>query len=98
MNLWLITGFLGQFFFALRFLIQWICSERRKESYIPLAFWYCSILGGLILLVYAIHIKDPVFIVGQSTGAVIYVRNLVLIAKKRRADGMPAGPGGGVAV
>ncbi len=84
MNRWLVLGLVGQFLFGLRFFIQWICSERRKESYIPLSFWYCSIIGGLILLVYAIHIKDPVFIVGQSTGFLIYVRNLALIYRQRR--------------
>jgi len=83
MNFWLILGFTGQLIFGLRFLIQWICSERRKESYIPVAFWYCSIVGGLILFIYAISIKDPVFILGQSVGVIIYTRNLILIRNKR---------------
>jgi len=86
MNFWLILGFTGQLIFALRFIIQWICSERKKESYIPIAFWYCSIIGGLILFIYAISIKDPVFIVGQSMGVIIYTRNLVLIRNKRLKD------------
>ena len=84
MNSWLVIGFLGQILFGARFFIQWICSERKKESYIPIAFWYCSIAGGIILAFYAIHINDPVFIIGQSMGVVIYLRNLMLIYKKRQ--------------
>ncbi|MCK5056659.1 MAG: lipid-A-disaccharide synthase N-terminal domain-containing protein, partial [Candidatus Aminicenantes bacterium] len=72
MNIWLIVGFLAQGFFASRFLVQWIVSEKRKESVMPLYFWYSSVFGGLLLLVYAIHILDPVFILGQSMGLLIY--------------------------
>jgi len=85
LNYWLILGFTGQLIFGTRFLIQWICSERKRESYIPVVFWYLSLGGGLILLIYAIHIKDPVFILGQSTGIIVYSRNLVLIYSKRIA-------------
>lgn len=85
MNLWLLFGFLGQFLFGMRFLIQWICSERKKKSYIPLGFWYLSISGGLILLVYAIHREDPVFIVGQCMGILVYVRNLMLINRHKKS-------------
>ena len=80
---WVIIGFLGQFVFGARFLIQWICSELKKESHIPLVFWYLSIGGGVILLSYAIWRKDPVFIVEQSTGLIVYIRNLILINKKK---------------
>jgi lipid-A-disaccharide synthase-like uncharacterized protein len=73
----------GQAIFAMRFLIQWIASEKKKESHIPLLFWYLSLLGSIILLLYAIHRKDPVFILGQSTGFIVYIRNLMLIYKKR---------------
>lgn len=73
---WLAVGFIGQAFFFSRFLVQWIASEKAGRSVIPMAFWYCSLVGGLTLLVYAIHVGDPVFIVGQSTGSVIYLRNL----------------------
>ncbi len=73
---WLAIGFIGQGFFFSRFLVQWIASERAGRSVIPMAFWYLSIGGGLTLLIYAIHVGDPVFILGQSTGAVIYLRNL----------------------
>lgn len=83
---WLIIGFTGQVLFGLRFLIQWICSEIKKESHIPVVFWYFSILGGMILLSYAIHRRDPVFIFGQSTGLIVYLRNLRLIYKKEREN------------
>jgi len=84
-NQWLIIGFIGQALFGARFIIQWIVSEKKGESTIPLAFWYCSIGGAMILLTYAIHKQDPVFIVGQSLGSIIYVRNLILIDRKKKA-------------
>lgn len=83
---WVLLGLGGQVLFGARFLIQWISSELKQESHIPIAFWYCSIGGGLILLTYAIHIKDPVFILGQSTGCIVYLRNLMLISKKRKQE------------
>jgi lipid-A-disaccharide synthase-like uncharacterized protein len=83
-DIWLIVGFAAQALFSLRFLIQWIVSEKRKESHVPLAFWYFSIAGGGMLLAYAIHRQDPVFIVGQAGGLLIYFRNLYLIMQKRR--------------
>ena len=86
LNLWICFGFVGQLLFGSRFLIQWIASERKKESIIPLAFWYLSIGGSAILLSYAIHRKDPVFILGQCTGLFIYIRNLTLIHKKKKVD------------
>ncbi|MCD4748379.1 MAG: lipid-A-disaccharide synthase N-terminal domain-containing protein [Thermoanaerobaculales bacterium] len=81
----LVLGFLGQALFSARFLVQWLVSERRGESTIPLAFWFLSIGGGLTLLAYAVLRRDPVFILGQSGGLVVYVRNLALIAKKRKS-------------
>ncbi len=92
-NLWLIIGFAGQACFFMRFFVQWIYSERRKRSVIPTAFWYFSLGGAAILLTYAIHRQDPVFIVGQSTGFLIYTRNLVLLGreKRERAGGRDAG-------
>jgi len=84
-TLWIAIGFLGQALFTSRFLVQWIVSERRGESVIPLAFWWFSILGGLTLLSYALWRQDPVFILGQATGLVVYARNLILIARKRPA-------------
>jgi len=82
-NWWVVFGLSGQVIFALRFIVQWAASERRKESYIPLYFWYLSLIGSIILLVYAIERRDPVFILGQSTGFVVYVRNLMLIHRKK---------------
>ena len=84
MNAWLIVGFGGQICFFMRFLVQWVASERKGKSVIPIYFWYLSLLGGLTLLTYAIYRKDPVFIVGQSMGAFIYIRNLMLIYRDRR--------------
>ncbi len=83
---WLIVGLLGQVFFSARFIIQWIYSEVNKKSIIPLAFWFFSILGGVTLLVYAIHRQDPVFILGQSAGLLIYARNLYFINKQNKID------------
>jgi len=82
---WIIIGFVGQAFFFMRFLIQWLVSEKRKESTIPIQFWYFSLGGSFILLTYAIHRMDPVFIVGQSMGSIIYVRNLMLISNSKKA-------------
>jgi len=79
----LLIGFLGQAIFASRFVIQWIYSERKGESVIPIHFWYLSIFGGLGLLTYAISRKDPVIITGQLFGIFIYTRNLILIYKKK---------------
>ena len=78
----LTIGFLGQALFASRFIVQWILSEKKGESHIPLVFWYLSIFGGIGLLIYAIFRKDPVIILGQSFGIFIYLRNLYLIYKK----------------
>jgi len=85
-QIWLIIGFIGQTIFASRFLIQWIVSERASKSIIPNIFWWISIVGSLILLSYAIHKQDPVFIVGQSCGFLIYSRNLYLIRQDKRAS------------
>ena len=82
--IFLTIGFIGQGLFASRFVIQWIYSEKKGESSIPIAFWYLSIFGGIGLLAYAISRNDPVIIVGQSCGIFIYLRNLILIYKKRR--------------
>ncbi len=81
---WLIIGFLGQFFFSMRFIIQWIKSEKEKKSIIPMAFWYFSLLGGTTLLSYAIYRQDPVFILGQSLGIFIYIRNIHLIYSEKK--------------
>ena len=82
----LIIGFAGQAIFASRFIIQWIYSEKKGESYIPILFWYLSIFGGLGLLTYAIFRKDPVIITGQIFGIFIYLRNLILIYRKEKNE------------
>ena len=82
--IFLAIGFIGQGLFASRFVIQWIYSERKGESVIPLAFWYLSIFGGLGLLTYAIFRQDPVIITGQIFGIFIYLRNIYLIYKKKK--------------
>tara|TARA_B100000963_G_scaffold347723_1_gene354393 strand:+ start:118 stop:414 length:297 start_codon:yes stop_codon:yes gene_type:complete len=81
--IFLIIGFLGQGLFASRFIVQWIYSEKKGESHIPIIFWYLSIFGGIGLLIYAIFRKDPVIISGQTFGIFIYLRNLILIYKKK---------------
>src|SRR5713101_6009987 len=83
-HFWLLVGFVGQAFFTMRFVVQWIASERRKESVIPVAFWFFSIGGGLTLFTYALHRLDPVFILGEGAGIFIYSRNLYLIWRKQR--------------
>jgi len=84
---WLAVGFAGQALFSARFLLQWVYSERRKRSIIPIAFWYFSLAGGATLFIYALHIGDPVFILGQSMGVLIYTRNLYFIHKRRQFAG-----------
>jgi lipid-A-disaccharide synthase-like uncharacterized protein len=83
-HFWLLVGFVGQAFFTMRFVVQWIASERRKESVVPVAFWFFSIGGGLTLFTYALHRLDPVFILGEGAGVFIYSRNLYLIWRKQR--------------
>ncbi len=78
-HLWLLVGLVGQGLFSLRFLVQWWRSERVQRSVVPVGFWYLSLGGGLLLLFYAIHRRDPVFTLGQATGVVVYLRNLQLI-------------------
>ncbi|MFH1045617.1 MAG: lipid-A-disaccharide synthase N-terminal domain-containing protein [Candidatus Omnitrophota bacterium] len=84
MNGWTIFGLLGQICFATRFLLQWIASEKKKKSTFPVAFWYLSIAGSIVLFIYAMYIKDAVFMLGQSVGSIIYIRNLVLIARHEK--------------
>ena len=84
-HVWLGVGFLGQALFSMRFLFQWLMSERARRSIVPEVFWYFSLAGGVTLLAYAIHRADPVIIAGQAGGLVVYARNLWLIRKERRA-------------
>ena len=79
LDFWVILGLVAQLAFTGRFLVQWIASERAKKSVVPISFWYLSLLGSSGLLFYAIVRADPVFILGQSFGSVVYIRNLMLI-------------------
>jgi lipid-A-disaccharide synthase-like uncharacterized protein len=88
--IWIGIGFAGQFLFMMRFVWQWIQSERQKRSIIPIAFWYFSLAGGMTLFIYAIHRRDPVFITGQALGVFVYTRNLLLIRGERRKRQEPA--------
>src|SRR3989338_4501760 len=91
-NGWVLFGILGQILFGSRFIVQWLASERRQESTIPVAFWYLSLLGGLILFAYAFWYRhDIVFTIGQSAGVFIYVRNLALIRRLSRQRAAGAG-------
>ncbi|MEA2953355.1 MAG: hypothetical protein QOD40_1212 [Alphaproteobacteria bacterium] len=82
---WVLLGFAAQALFTARFLVQWIASERQGKSVIPIAFWFFSIGGGLLLLVYALYRRDPVFIAGQAFGVFVYLRNLQFVLRERRA-------------
>ncbi|AQS49469.1 MULTISPECIES: lipid-A-disaccharide synthase N-terminal domain-containing protein [Thioclava] len=83
---WVLFGLLAQLMFTGRFLVQWIASERKGESVVPISFWYFSVAGGAMLLTYALYRRDPVFVLGQSLGVFIYGRNLWLIYAKRRRE------------
>ena len=89
---WLALGFLGQGAFSARFVVQWLVSERRRECVVPEAFWWLSLAGGLLLLAYSLHRRDPVFVLGQAAGLSVYVRNLILIRRGRRASPVQASP------
>ena len=80
-NFFMILGFVGQFFFSMRFVVQWIASEKHKKSVVPLSFWIFSVLGSSLLLIYAIYRKDPVFIIGQAPNLLIYFRNIWFIKR-----------------
>ena len=82
-DFWLVFGLVAQLFFAGRFLVQWISSERAGRSVIPIAFWFFSMGGGLMTLVYGIAKREPVIIIGQSMATIIYIRNIMLIVRHR---------------
>jgi lipid-A-disaccharide synthase-like uncharacterized protein len=84
-TLWLIIGLLGQGLFFMRFFVQWIASERQKKSVVPDLFWYFSLAGGTVLLTYALYKQDPVFILGQGLGLLIYLRNIHFVKKAKNA-------------
>jgi lipid-A-disaccharide synthase-like uncharacterized protein len=91
-HVWEVIGYGGQGLFAARFIVQWFQSEKEGRSVIPVAFWYCSVGGGIVLLAYAIYKHEGVFILGQASGLIVYARNLFLIFKERRALSEAAGP------
>lgn len=80
---WLLIGICGQILFTARFVVQWLLSERRGQSIVPVAFWWLSLLGGTALLSYAISRRDPVITVGQAMGLVVYIRNLILLKRAK---------------
>jgi lipid-A-disaccharide synthase-like uncharacterized protein len=84
LNWWILVGYAGQALFAMRFVVQWIASERVGRSVIPVAFWFFSIGGGVVLLLYSLYIRDPVFILGQGLGLFVYLRNLYFVFRERR--------------
>jgi lipid-A-disaccharide synthase-like uncharacterized protein len=86
----ILVGYIAQAMFAMRFVVQWIASERAGHSVVPLAFWVFSIGGGLMLLGYALYRKDPVFIIGQAFGVFVYLRNLQFILRDRGSGRAPA--------
>ena len=90
-HVWLGIGFLGQALFSARFIVQWIASEREKRSVIPHLFWWFSLGGGMTLLFYAIYRGDPVFILGQAFGVLIYLRNLTFVLRERREEKAKSG-------
>ncbi|MDR2875280.1 MAG: lipid-A-disaccharide synthase N-terminal domain-containing protein [Methylobacillus sp.] len=84
--IWLAVGLIGQTMFMMRFIVQWIHSERHQKSIIPVSFWYLSLAGGLIVLAYGIHKAEPVIILGQLPGTLVYARNLMLIHRGKKLD------------
>ena len=84
LNWWVLLGYAGQSLFSMRFIVQWVASERVGRSVIPVAFWFFSIGGGMLLFVYALYIRDPVFILGQGFGLFVYLRNLYFVFRERK--------------
>jgi lipid-A-disaccharide synthase-like uncharacterized protein len=88
---WAVLGFIAQALFSARFLVQWIASERARRSIIPVAFWWFSIAGGILLFIYALSRKDPVFIAGQGGGLLIYARNIMFVLREQREEATSTG-------
>jgi lipid-A-disaccharide synthase-like uncharacterized protein len=83
LNWWILLGYVGQSLFAMRFIVQWVASEKVGRSVIPVAFWFFSIGGGLLLFVYALYVRDPVFIIGQGLGLFVYLRNVYFVFREK---------------
>jgi len=92
---WATTALVGQLIFAGRFVLQWLVSEYKKKSHVPTAFWYISLVGGIIMLVYSVHIKNPIFMLGFSLNTLIYLRNIHLIYKHAKRNEVTAMEEGG---
>ncbi len=91
---WVLLGVVAQALFTMRFVVQWVASERVKRSVVPMTFWWFSIGGGTLLLIYALYRRDPVFIIGQGFGLFVYLRNLQFVLRARaRGEQSDAGPG-----
>src|ERR1700751_2217361 len=88
---WAALGFLAQALFSARFVVQWIASERARRSIVPTAFWWFSIAGGILLFIYSLYRKDPVFIAGQGGGLLIYARNVMFVLREQRQEAASAG-------
>jgi lipid-A-disaccharide synthase-like uncharacterized protein len=88
---WLVFGLLGNLTFASRFIVQWLASERAGESVVPIVFWHLSIVGSVVLLIYAVHVQSPVFTLAYLPNAFVYARNIALIRRKERAEDVAAG-------
>jgi len=89
-----VFGFLAQALFAARFIIQWIASERRRMSHVPVGFWWLSLTGGILMTMYGVLRRDPVIVLGQASGLIVYARNLVLIYRHAQRNPTPATPDG----
>lgn len=85
-TIWLTVGLIGQGIFAARFIVQWLHAEKHRKSLIPIPFWYLSIMGAIVLFAYAVHRRDPVFIMGQGLGIIVYLRNLYFIFLEKRKN------------
>ncbi|SEQ01434.1 Uncharacterized N-terminal domain of lipid-A-disaccharide synthase [Faunimonas pinastri] len=90
-SFWVALGFVAQLLFMMRFLLQWLASERAGRSVVPVSFWFFSVIGGFLLFIYSLSRHDPVFIAGQGLGLVIYARNLWLIFREKRSPMQNAG-------
>lgn len=85
-KIFIILGLAGQLMFSARFLVQWIASEKRKKSVVPISFWFLSLFGSFLLLIYAIYRKDIVFTLGQLFGFIVYIRNLLIIKNTEKIE------------
>ena len=88
-RIWLVVGLFGQVLFFSRWIVQWLASERKKESTMPVLFWYFSLIGSMLVLAYGVRNREPILVLGQGTGTFIYVRNLMLLSKMKKRTAAP---------